>query len=80
MKTALVIATCLAGIGAGLYLINDARNQAQRVSPEDLTPDQLRYCEKVEQWNREEMLDVAPKWRLGHPDEQGTYAQWCTKR
>ncbi|MCE8034561.1 MAG: hypothetical protein LPK20_04840 [Halomonas sp.] len=80
MNKALAAAVCLAGIGAGVHLLNTARDQAVTVDPEDLTPDQQRYCEKVEQWYREEMLDVAPKWRLGHPDEQGTYAQWCAER
>ncbi|MCE8014769.1 hypothetical protein HOP62_01620 [Halomonas sp. MCCC 1A17488] len=79
MNKVWVAAACVAGIGAGIYLHN-ARNQAERVSPDELTPDQQRYCEQVEQWYREEMLDVAPKWRLGHPDEQGTYTQWCADR
>ncbi|QTP59522.1 hypothetical protein HNO53_12800 [Billgrantia antri] len=80
MNKAWVIAACMAGIGLGIYLLDDARDRAARVSPDELTPEQQRYCESVEQWYREEMLDVAPKWRLGHPDEQGTYTQWCTKR
>ncbi len=78
MNKVLVATACIISIGAGIYLLQTSREQAETIAPEDLTPAQQRYCEKVEQWRREEMLDVAPKWRLGHPDEQGTYALWCT--
>ncbi|WP_104201946.1 hypothetical protein [Billgrantia saliphila] len=77
MNKVLAASVCVATIGGGTYLLNSSNEKAITVDPANLTPEQLRYCEQVEQWRREEMLDVAQKWRLGHPDDRGTYAEWC---
>ena len=44
------------------------------------TMEQRRYCDRVDQWRREEMLDVDERVRLGEPDTKGVYAQWCAQR
>jgi hypothetical protein len=78
MNKALVATACAIGVGAGVHLLSNTTEEAVAVDPGGLTPDQQRYCDRVDQWYREEMLDVEPKWRHGHPDERGTYAEWCT--
>lgn len=76
-KGFLFVAISSVAVGTGSLLLDGTGEEAQAVDPDNLTPDQEKYCEKVEKWRMEVMLDVDPKWRLGHPDDKGTYTAWC---
>lgn len=71
-----VVAVCVVALGASTV----AMTFPEKKSSEPLSPAQERYCEGVEQWRKEEMLGVVPKFRLGRPDSEEKYEQWCTKR
>lgn len=67
-------------VGIATLTMYSAKDEDMVVAPENLTPEQEEYCDLVDQWHREEMLDVETKWRWGNPDTKGTYDQWCTGR
>ncbi|GHA95339.1 hypothetical protein GCM10007159_15950 [Modicisalibacter luteus] len=79
-KSFTLIATCGVAIVASTTALTFPEKKALPVDPGHLTPQQKQYCADVEQWYREEILDIHIRQRLGRPDMNGTYTQWCTGR
>ncbi|GGX78598.1 hypothetical protein GCM10007160_02330 [Litchfieldella qijiaojingensis] len=80
MKMIVLILVCIVAAGIVALVLNDREQEKVAVDPKNLTPEQEEYCDMVDQWRREEMFDVEPKWRWGSPDAKGTYDQWCRER
>ncbi|MFC3283035.1 hypothetical protein [Litchfieldella rifensis] len=80
MKKIVLVMLCMVAAGIVALVVYNPEQETEVVDPKNLTPEQEEYCDRVDQWNREEMLDVKPKWRWGTPDTKGTYAQWCERR
>lgn len=81
MKKIIVLGMiCIVAAGVYVLVLDQPEQENMVVDPKNLTPEQEEYCERVEQWNREEMLDIEQKWRWGSPDTKGTYDQWCRER
>ncbi len=80
MKTLAVVAACVVTAGAVALNMTSTEVKSKPLSADDLTSEQRRYCDRVDQWNREEMLGVDRHRRWGSPDTKGVYMQWCANR
>lgn len=79
-KSFALLTTCGIAIAASTTALTFPEKKALPVDPDHLGPQQKQYCKDVEQWYREEMLDIQVRQRQGRPDTHGTYAKWCMGR
>lgn len=75
-----VVALLALALGISTVALTFPERRALPIDPDKLTLEQQRYCDRVDQWRREAMLDVDVPVRLGEPDTKGVYSLWCTQR